>query len=320
MMISRALAGFSAGVVFCTGLTLVVDSVPRKELGEWMSFALSGMTWGTMIAPTLGGIIYKRAGYYAVFLTLLIVVLLDFLLRLVMIETGEASKWQGAMKISSEIPQYGALNQHQSTFSSCSPSGVGNGSNAAAKSIGNPGMGVMSPESIQYNESPGARLDERQPLLGSPKPNSPWNQRRFPAMSALLSSQRLTAAVFGTFVYNSLIASFDDILSLFAHRNFGWDSELTGLLYLTIPVPSLISPFIGMLSDRYGARIIALCGFGLTAPCLALLSLIQNNSTEQVVALVILLVLLGGFFSSLFLSCNHIGRRELFIDLDRYWT
>ena len=292
MMIARALAGFSAGVVFCTGLTLVVDSVPRNETGEWIGFALSGMTWGTMVGPLLGGVIYKRAGYQAVFLTLLAVIVLDFTLRLIMIETGEASEWRKATPVSSNEPRHDSLEGPQSN--------------------GRTRNGVIWPEdnreakqarSIQISKSPcrgnktssstELQNDERTPLLILPQPGAPWYQRRFPALTALLSSKRLIAAVLGTFVYNSLIASFDDILPLFAHRTFNWDSEYAGLLYLTIPVPSLSSPFIGMLSDRLGPRFVALFGFALTTPCLALLSLVHKNTRDQIAILVVLLVLFG---------------------------
>ena len=296
MMVARALAGFSAGIVFCTGLTLVVDSVPRKEIGEWMGFALSGMTWGTMIAPMLGGIIYKRAGYYAVFLTLLAVIVFDFGLRAVMIETGERSKWRDTKEMISDISQNDATRRAKSD-DRASHQVVRPKEDIVARQVRFVRIDTNSIRSNQSNGTSNTQPDERQPLLkplvNSHETKDPWYQRRFPAMTALLSSKRLIAAVLGTFVYNSLIASFDDILSLFAHRTFAWDSEYTGLLYLTIPVPSLISPFIGMLSDRYGARIVALGGFGLTTPCLALLSLIQKNSVEQVVLLVVLLVLFG---------------------------
>ena len=264
MIIARALAGFSAGVVFCTGLTLVVDSVPRKEIGEWMGFALSGMTWGTMTGPLLGGIIYKRAGYYAVFLTLLVVIVFDFVLRLTMIETDGASKWRDTkehISSSSQAEDNGRIKSYgaQGNRVSCSGETVGAEQVRWAKTGGDPS---------QKNQSTKPQPNDATPLLGFRGTRDPWYQRRFPALTALLSSKRLVAAVLGTFVYNSLIASFDDILPLFAHRTFGWDSETAGLLYLTIPIPSLSGPFIGMLSDRYGARIVALFGFGLTTPCL----------------------------------------------------
>lgn len=47
-----------------------------------------------IIGPLLGGIIYKRAGYYALFLTLLAVIVLAFVLRLINIEIGDISEWR----------------------------------------------------------------------------------------------------------------------------------------------------------------------------------------------------------------------------------
>lgn len=295
MMVARALAGFSAGVVFCTGLTLVVDSVPRKEIGEWIGFALSGMTWGTMVGPLLGGVIYKRAGYHAVFLTLLAVIVLDFTLRLIMIETGDAFEWLKAEVVvpdesrhdDPEEPQSNDGIQHQELWIREHGEDEEPKQAEPLKTRNNPRRGNKTYSSAKI------QADETTPLLKVPEPKAPWYQRRFPGLTALLSSKRLLAAVFGTFVYNSLITSFDDILPLFAHRTFNWDSEYAGLLYLTIPIPTLSSPFIGKLSDRYGARVIALFGFALTTPCLALLSLVHENTREQIAILVVLLLLFG---------------------------
>ena len=289
MLLARVFAGFSAGIVFCTGLTLVVDSVPRDEIGQWMGFALSGMTWGSMLSPVLGGIIYKRAGYYAVFITLLLIIGSDFVLRAVMIENGVAAQW---MKYEGAISNVSPSNGRQSdpNYGETFHQQITSHDEQASQQVN--GAGDRS--EIDGTKSVEARTeaDERKPLL-SHKTLEPWYQRRFPAVTALLSSKRLIAVVLATFVSTALLASFDDVLSLFAHRTFGWDSELTGLLYLAISIPSLISTYIGKLSDRYGARIVALFGFGLTTPCLALLGLIHEGSADQIAGLVVLLVLLG---------------------------
>ena len=289
MLAARVLAGFSAGVVFCTGLTLVVDSVPREEIGQWMGFALSGMTWGSMLSPVLGGIIYKRAGYYAVFTTLLSVIGSDFVLRAMMIETGVAAQWM----------------KYEGTTFNSSPSDGQQSDQLCGETLHQqgPSRDKRAIQRVQFagnrSENEGMKsaeartqADERKPLLGH-RTLEPWYQRRFPAVTALVSSKRLVAVVLATFVHTSLLASFDDILSLFAHRTFGWDSEHTGLLYLAISMPSLISPYVGKLADRYGACIVALFGFGLTTPCLALLGLIHEGSADQIASLVVLLVLIG---------------------------
>ncbi|KAL8791011.1 MAG: hypothetical protein Q9195_006085 [Heterodermia aff. obscurata] len=290
MLVARVLAGFSAGIVFCTGLTLVVDSVPREEIGQWMGFALSGMTWGSMLSPVLGGIIYKRAGYYAVFITLLSVIAFDFVLRVVMIETGVAAQW---VKYEGSILNGSPSDGQQSDqlYGDTLPQQVPSRDKRAI--IKHPQLaGNRSENGGTKSAEARTHADEREPLLGHRTPE-PWYQRRFPALTVLVSSKRLVAAVLATFVCTSLFASFDDILSLFAHRTFGWDSERTGLLYLAISTPSLISTYIGKLADRYGACIVALLGFGLTTPCLALLGLVHKEGPDQIAALVLLLVLIG---------------------------
>ena len=299
MLVARVLAGFSAGVVFCTGLTLVVDSVPREEIGQWMGFALSGMTWGSMLSPVIGGIIYKRAGYYSVFITLLSVIGFDFVLRAAMIEVGVATQWmEYGGTILNSSPSDGQ--QSDQLYGDTLHQQVPSRDKRAIQQVQLAGnrSGNKGTKSAEAR----TQADERKPLLGH-RTLEPWYQRRFPAVTALVSSKRLVAVVLATFVSTSLFASFDDILSLFAHRTFGWDSERTGLLYLAISIPSLISTYIGKLADRYGACIVALFGFGLTTPCLALLGLIHKEGADQIAGLLVLLVLIGK-------ETNHDPSRE----------
>ncbi|KAI4217859.1 MAG: hypothetical protein L6R36_009240, partial [Xanthoria steineri] len=89
----KCLQGASAGIVYTVGLALLVDTVGRNEVGAWMGSALSGMSAGVMIGPFIAGIIYAKAGYLAVFATILAVIGLDFMARLFMIEKQSAKQW-----------------------------------------------------------------------------------------------------------------------------------------------------------------------------------------------------------------------------------
>jgi len=112
-------------------------------------------------------------------------------------------------------------------------------------------------------------------------------------MTALLASPAIRASVYGGFVHTSLIASFDAVLPIAVHDKFHWTSSGAGLIFLALTIPSFFGPLFGALSDRYGARIVTLVGFGLASPCLALLGLIRNNTVKDIILFTLLLVLIG---------------------------
>lgn len=82
-IVGRTLQGISAAVVWTVGLALVSDTVGSENIGQQMgkrckpqilqfADALTGyvsiaMSLGILVAPLLGGVVFARAGYNAVF-------------------------------------------------------------------------------------------------------------------------------------------------------------------------------------------------------------------------------------------------------------
>jgi MFS family permease len=60
------LQGFSAAVVWTVGQALLVDTVGEKEIGQTLGLVSIAMSVAILIAPLLGGVVYQKAGYYAV--------------------------------------------------------------------------------------------------------------------------------------------------------------------------------------------------------------------------------------------------------------
>jgi len=59
-----------------------------------MGFVFSGMEFGVLVSPFLAGVVYQRAGYFAVFAMIFGVIGLDVVLRFFMIEKKEAyTRW-----------------------------------------------------------------------------------------------------------------------------------------------------------------------------------------------------------------------------------
>jgi MFS family permease len=284
LVLSRILQGLSAAIVYTVGLALLLDTVGQESIGQWMGTALSSSSFGLIVSPLLGGIVYSKAGYSAVFAMALGLIVVDIVMRMSMIEKRSAAKYltQGSTTENSRVVTETHSHQH------------GNNANDSITGI--------SPDTAEFDLQAGTvdRVEpyERTSLLNNHTPGEgrigiSKERTRLPPVITLLGSPRFLAAIYGIFVNVSILATFDAILPLFVKRTFHWDSLAAGLIFLCIAVPALAGPLVGKLSDRFGPRWIAVIGCSLTAVPLILMRLVEKESVEQEVLLCRLLIISG---------------------------
>ncbi|KAL8674326.1 MAG: hypothetical protein Q9168_001255 [Polycauliona sp. 1 TL-2023] len=297
LVLGRGIQGFSVSIIFSVGLALIVDTVEPEEIGQWLGFVLSGMNMGVLISPFLGGLVYEKAGYYAVCAMGLGVVAIDLLLRLVIIERKHAQKYLDAAHPESTTAEgFGTFGDSSSTANRQHTDQEGN-----AKS--QEGDGSRRSSISEYDSQSGARTGEDEPLLSSSNavapPSSDAEQKQsgfasqFPVLVLLVRSPKVWTAMYGAFVYMVVITSFDATLPRFVQSTFGWGSFNAGLIFLAISLPGLLGGLLGTLSDRWGPRFLALTGFAVAVPPLGLLALVRHNGTGQIILLSVLLALIG---------------------------
>lgn len=229
-----------------------------------MGTALSSSSFGLIISPLLGGIVYAKAGYMAVFAMAISLIVVDILMRLCMIEKKTAVQYKPLESVTPDNGFYGTftdpqLPEHERDADSTQPS-------------------------KPYPDHEHAPLLESGPLQ---------KKRRMPTIIVLLGTPRLLAAIYGIFVNVSILAAFDGVLPLYVKSLFHWDSLAAGLVFLCIAIPALTGPLVGKLSDKVGPRWIAVAGCTLTAPPLILLRLVAHDSTKHKILLCGLLVCCG---------------------------
>ena len=285
---SRTLQGLSASIVFTVGLALLSDTVDRKDIGQFIGYFQLSSNIGILISPLIGGVVYAKAGYYAVFAIMFALILTDIFLRLFLIERKDRVKY---IPLSQEIPNDDLGTKDQT-----------------------PGQPDSNWQATQ-REPQGSSKDRSRNSATEEPPTDNHTPKAFPLIT-LLKSPRLLTAVYGIFINYALVASFDGVLPSFVQRTFGWTSLGAGLIFLCIALPTLLSPLVGALSDKYGPRWFAVCGLLLPAPFLVLLRLITHEALDQVVLLCVLLSMIGTSASYYCSLCQN-AQMQSFPDIYR---
>ncbi|WPH04673.1 MFS general substrate transporter [Acrodontium crateriforme] len=265
LILSRVLQGVSGALIWTIGLALVVETVGAQNLGATIGTIFSITSAGALCAPPIGGILYEKIGYPGVFGVACAVLVVDFIMRLLVIETRIARRYKSNDGSSSgtSTPRNldGAADDEQSTI-----------------------------------------LGEEQPLLGTKDEDlTPYiispNQSSFARMVTIapcLSNPSLLTALLICLIQATLVGASDATIPLVASDYFGFDSLKAGLLFLPLGVCDMIfGPFFGWMVDRYGTRPMSVFSYVFLIPVLILLRLPHQGGHDQIILYGSLLGLYG---------------------------
>jgi MFS family permease len=268
LVLGRILQGFSAAIVWTVGQALLVDTVGQKQIGQTLGWLSLSMSLGVLIAPVLGGVVYEKAGYYAVYYVALGLIILDIVLRLALVEKKIARQWGVEERVEEESVE----------------DRVGG---AAITTLDHPsdGSNNLDEKGEEVFES---QTPTPEQAVAATQPHS-----KLPPVLTLLASRRLLAALWGMVVQGSLMTAFDSVVPLYVQETFGWTSTGAGLVFLAVIIPGFIAPVVGWASDRYGPRWLCFGGFMFAIPFWILLILVDHNSLKQKVLFCALLALIG---------------------------
>ncbi|KAI1370775.1 MFS general substrate transporter [Hypoxylon crocopeplum] len=293
LVVGRLLQGFSAAIVWSVGCALLIDTM-HGAAGVALGYAGISMSVGLLVAPVVGGAVYSAAGYYAVYYIAFGVVAVDILLRLFMIEKKVAKQWLGEDQ--SPSPSTSG-NDQVDVEAATSPIATGHGapeSSTVTSGVNISGSGLTPEESNrpQHDDIEEKRAEAinvaSQDSVALMEPASTGRR-----LKILLKSPRLLAALYCLLVEAGIMMGFDATLALFVQTTFQWNSTAAGILFLAMFLPGFISPLVGWLSDKFGAKWPSLFGFCLSVPLLVCLRFVTENTIQHKVLLAFLLSLLG---------------------------
>ncbi|KAK0267390.1 hypothetical protein LTR35_016339 [Friedmanniomyces endolithicus] len=278
LILSRILQGVGATVIWTTGLAILVDAVGVARIGESMGYVAIALNLSTLTAPMLGGVVFARAGYNAVFAMACGVVALDVLLRFVMVERSTLVEKTAKAGCGT------ALNLGEN----------GNGCYLCKLHLEQKAAVEMSSTMILIAGSTDTNSKSLHRIRTNDMLQSGNQSRsRLPPLICLLLSWRFLSALWGGFAYATILAGFQAVLPLRLNDIFGWDSVGGGLIFVPLVAPGLLGPLVGALADRFGHRWFATAGFVGLCPALILLRLIEHDTLAQKAVLCVLLNLVG---------------------------
>lgn len=271
-LVGRVLQGLSAALTWTVGLALVVDTIDARHVGMAMGWIGAATSFGVLIAPLLGGVVYGKGGYYALFAMCFGLLAVDIFLRLAIVEVKDAKKWLGsADELAAGPPD---AQEPASTETE--------GGDSIRPHI-EPSSG-----DAEKGRSPGSDVYE----AGTPSTQRGILTALGPLLG-LLRRPRLLAALWGTLIHAVIQTSFDSTLPLLVETTFHWDSIGAGLIFLPLVLPSALGPLVGAFGDRYGPKWFAATGFAVATPFLVCTRFVEENSMEHKVMLCGLLVGVG---------------------------
>ncbi|KAK3714933.1 hypothetical protein LTR37_007423 [Vermiconidia calcicola] len=266
LVVARVLQGMSSGMVWTLGLTLCIETVGPENMGKTTGTLFSFISVGTLWAPTVGGLLYNKAGYVGVLGLSLAVLAVDFIMRAFMIEKKVASRYDAK------------------------------DANISNDAINGPTTNRDEDQNDEYSNA------EQQPLL----PRAEQDEEEYKlskdqsslaqAISILpcLSNASLLTALWLALVQATLLGSCDATITTVSRELFGFDSLKAGLLFLPLGLLDLVvSPLAGWATDRYGTKPVAVISYVYLVPILVLLRLPQPGGLHQVLLYAGLLALLG---------------------------
>ncbi|EPS31391.1 hypothetical protein PDE_06346 [Penicillium oxalicum 114-2] len=268
LIVARGLQGFSAAAVWVVGLAIVADNVPEDRVAEAMGQTTIALTWGALLGPTIGGIMFEKFGYYATFAVPAGLILVDVALRFAMLERPGGSNDQAGKKITDD----GNESACYGTFSS------------------------PEPGQSECESSDEESLTERRPLFrySNPSIEAPrFHRERQATIFDLLTSSRLPLAILAAVMTSILFSALETTLPLFVMKTFNWSSSGAGLIFVVGALPSAGGVYIGKAINRTGARIPYIFCFLLAAVCWICLRFVERKRIFEIVLLVILLFLQG---------------------------
>ena len=270
LILGRFLQGVSAGAVWCIGLALLADMSCPARIGRTMGYVTAAYSVASLVAPSVGGVVYEKAGYYAVFGIGFGIIAADMLLRILLVESESSGSecTQAIVVVSPQRP----------------PMSTDSGSTCSSEDDGKQIVFLEKQHSKSWVHSTRISTIERssskiESTKSQDQAEKNWLQK-LPLLK-LLKSRRMQATFLLNAINAMIFSGFDATLPIFVEDIFNWDAQGAGLIFLALGVPTLLQVCYGYLVDKFGAKWPAAAGFLITIPAFIGLRFVTEDTINQ---------------------------------------
>ena len=274
LLSARLLEGLSTAIVATVGYTLMREVVGQERLGRATGFTSMSFSMGLLLGPVMGGVLYEYAGYFQTFVPALALLAVELGLRLLIIE----DRTQAFVVSSGDTESEGGKGKRTADDTK----GIIENQGDTRAIAGDTGTSECPPSAM-----------ESQPLLPNTPPPTPPPAATGNLYVTLLTNPRFLTSVTGVFILNSTACGFDAVLGPYINSAFSFGPVHVAALFLTLAVPMLFSPLTGILTDRFGPKIVASTGLVIGAPSLAALGLVGPGTAIPMLKLGVLFFFIG---------------------------
>ena len=271
LLIARLLQGLSSAVVATVGYAIIFDVVGTEKIGRALGFVSMSQSFGLLVGPAAGGIIYEHGGYFRTFIPAFVLILFEIILRFFVI-----------------VP----IRRDRTSSSPTAGEDASKASLLAKGGIVEPTYGTsFSPTSQRENVIP--QGSETSPLIKPSLQSRTDTSSTYNTIAILLARPRILIALIALFILNTILTAYDATFPVYIRSAFSLTATHASFLFLIMVTPFLLSPIAGYIVDRYGPKLPATIGLALLVPPVFMLQYITEGTSSPFLAIGILFFTIG---------------------------
>ncbi|KAK2879992.1 hypothetical protein FQN49_000685 [Arthroderma sp. PD_2] len=266
VFIGRSLQAVGSTIAQVVGHATLNDVIEPKKMGMVLGLVNTFVSAGAFSGPAIAGFMLEYVGYWATWLTVLVVLALDIVLRLVMIEPP---KKKG---------KHAKAGDEESRVANTQSEGE---TETSALLAGTPARSYTTATDI-YSD-----------ITTSSKSILAFYR-------IILSQPMVIIGLVSYMTRSSLMASFNTTLPTHVRDVFGWGSFPAGMMFVGLQAPAIIlNPLCEWIRGKTGNKLLTGLGFILLGPLLWLLGVVDQeqfpwsgdeNMTKVVYVIVIICI------------------------------
>ncbi|KAL8798406.1 MAG: hypothetical protein Q9200_007782, partial [Gallowayella weberi] len=265
LLVARILQGLSSAVVSTVGYAILFDVVGSEKIGRALGFVSMCQSFGLLVGPATGGILYEQGGYFSTFIPAFLLIIIEIALRFLMVvKKRDRSQKEEEVQVPPEA------------------------STLAKGYTANPLYGTtLPPDTGQVPEDAGLKNNNRKSFIEtcSDRPQISQATSTIPPSASsstiktirlLLTSPRILTALLALFILNTILTAYDATLPVHIRSTFSLPSSRASFLFLIMVSPFSLAPLAGLIIDHRGPYIPCTLGLLILVPPVFILQILNS--------------------------------------------